>query len=64
MDGHPQVDIADSVDGEPDRVFPGVEHTVLAGAVVFEFEEVMTVVKGKDIFCLACVNSFHDMIKV
>ena len=38
IDRHPEIDVAHAFDGKPDRIFAGIEHAVLSGAVVFEFE--------------------------
>ena len=36
VDGHPQVHVAHALDGQTNGVLTGIEHAVLAGAVVLE----------------------------
>ena len=61
IDGHPQVHIAHAVNGQTDGVFTGIEHAVLAGAVVLELQQIVAVVQGKHVLGLASVNKllFH-----
>ena len=58
VDAHAQIDVADAVDGEADGVLAGIEHAVLAGAVIFEFEQVIAVVKRVHVLGLAGVDEF------
>ena len=64
VDGHPQVHIAHAVDGQTHRVLAGIKHTVLAGAVILELQQVVAVVQSKYVFGLASVNKllFHGGI--
>ena len=62
IDRHSEVDVAHTVNGETYRVLARIKHTVLARAVVLEFQKIVSVVKRKDVFCFASVNKFlaHD----
>ena len=62
VDGHAQVDVAHAVDGQAHGILAGIEHTVLAGAVVLELEQVVAVVQRVDVLGLAGINEilFHD----
>ena len=60
VDGHAQVHVAHAVDGQANRVLAGIEHAVLAGAVVFELEQVVAVFQSINILGLTGVNEFHS----
>ena len=60
IDAHAKVDITNAVNGETNSVFARIKHTVLAGAVIFEFKHVVAVFKRINVLCLASVNEFHD----
>ena len=58
VDRHAQVDITDAVDGQADAVLAGVEHAVLAGAVILELQQIVAVFQCVDILGFAGVNEF------
>ena len=60
IDRHTKIYVADAVDGKSDRIFAGIKHAVLAGAVILEFEKVVAVVECEYVLCLTCVNEFHN----
>jgi hypothetical protein len=62
VDRHAQVHIANALYGKAYRVFTGVKHPVLAGAVIFEFEQIVAIVESIHIFGLSGVNElfFHE----
>ena len=64
INGHPKVYVAHAIDGQAHRVFAGIEHAVLAGAVVLELQQVVAVVQSKHVLGLTSVNKllFHDDI--
>ena len=51
INGHPQVDIADTLDGKPYRVFTRIEHAILAGTVVLKFQQIISVFQCEYVFC-------------
>ena len=42
-DGHSQIHVAHTIDGKADGVFAGIEHAVLAGAVILEQQQAVSV---------------------
>ena len=59
VDGHLQVDPAHALDGEAHGILTGVELAVLAGAVVFELQQVVAVFQGVNILGLSRIYQFH-----
>ena len=62
VDGHTQIHVAHTLDGQADAVFTGIKHTVLAGAIVLELQLIVTIGQCINIFGLTGVNKllFHD----
>ena len=59
VDGRFQVFTANALNGEAHRVLARVEHAVLAGAVILEFQQHVAVFQLKYVFCFAFVYFFH-----
>ena len=56
-----QIGLADTVDCKTDAVLTGIKNSVLAGTVVLELEQNVTVVKRKNVLCFTFVNLFHSI---
>ena len=59
VDGHAQVHVAHALNGQAHGVLAGVEHTVLAGAVVLEFQQAVAIGQSVDILGFAGVEQFQ-----
>ena len=59
VDGHAQVHVAHAVDGQAHGVLAGIENAVLAGAVIFELQQIVAVFQGIDVLRFASVDELH-----
>ena len=64
VDRHAQVYVANTFNRKADRVFTGIKYPILTGAVIFEFEQIVAVLKGIYILGLSGVNElfFHGFL--
>jgi len=60
VDGHTQVHVAHALDGQAHGVLAGIKDAVLAGAVVFELQQVVAVLQGVNVLGLTGVHEFHN----
>ena len=58
IDGHTQVDVAHTLDGQTHGVLAGIEDAVLAGAVVLKLQQAVAVLQLVNVLSLAGVNQF------
>ena len=64
IDGHSEVNVANTFDGKTNGVFARIKNAVFAGAVIFEFEEIVSVFKCEYVFGFSAVNKFvfHNFV--
>ena len=58
IDGHTEVDVTNTLDGKTYRVFAGIEHTVLAGAIILKEKQTVAVGQLVYVFGFSCVKQF------
>jgi hypothetical protein len=62
IDGSAKICLTDALDLEADGVFAGIEHAVLAGAIVLELKHYVAVIERIDVFGFALIELFHGSI--
>ena len=64
VNGHAQVHVAHALDGQTDRVLAGIEHTVLAGAVVLELKQTVAIGQSINVLGFTGVQQLQVFHKI
>ena len=64
VNGHPQIHIANAVDGQANTVLARIKYAILAGAIVLELQQIVAIVKGIHILGLTGIDKFlfHNQV--